>query len=76
MYSEQPKEVIYKTIRFPITVLVKNPIQTSHRPGNLLIFEHKNLFESAIVAGNKLFAADDARIRKIAFAVPQTVASA
>jgi len=31
---------------------------------------HKQVFESAIVAGNKLFAADDTRIRKIAGTVP------
>jgi hypothetical protein len=37
---------------------------------------YKQIFESAIVAGNKFFAADDARIRKIARTVPETIASA
>jgi hypothetical protein len=37
---------------------------------------HKQIFESAIVAGNKFFAADDARIRKVAGPVPESVASA
>ena len=46
---------------------------SGHRPGDLFIFGHKQVLESAIVAGNKFLAADDARICKIAGAVPEPV---
>jgi hypothetical protein len=41
----------------PPNGLVKNPIQSGHRPGDLFIFGHKQVLESAIVAGNKFLAA-------------------
>jgi hypothetical protein len=48
---------------------------SGHRPGDLFIFGHKQVFESAIVAGNKILAADDARICKIASRTSETIAA-
>jgi hypothetical protein len=35
-----------------------NPIQTRHRPGNLISFGHKEIFESTVISGYKFYGAD------------------